>query len=390
MRGGRGGGLLLPQFGGIARGGYGSSQLLGGVRRSHGNNCGVPCQIDLGGDAGERLQSRLDPTDAVITHHAADGKRDGLRGGRGGRLRLRLDGGGNGNTFLRQQGTFHLSDRGNTVKGGEPGLPAAQPQGIADHAHRRKAHGGGGKHGVELPVQGGIEYARGDGNADGIIEERPEQILLDIAQHAAGKLQSGRDIGGIAVHQDDIGGINGNIGAGADGDADIGTHQSGCVIDAVAHHGDDLALFLQGANDRLLLLGQYLRNDAGNADLLGNGFGGAAVITGEQQNRKPHLPQGGNGSGTGFPGRIGDGDEPQGGGADAEIQRGASLGGKLLRRGGKSGDIAAHGGGQAGIAAPDRFAVQFCGKALSLRRGEIGDGGEGDILFCTVGGDGGS
>ena len=40
------------------------------------------------------------------------------------------------------------------------------------------------------------------------------------------------------------------------------------------------------------------------------------MITGEQQYRKTHLPQGGNGSGTGFPGRIGDGDEPQGGGAD--------------------------------------------------------------------------
>ena len=390
MRDSRGGGLLLLQFGSIARGGYGSSQLLGGVGLCHGNNGGVLCQTDLGGDARQRLQRCLDPTNAVITHHAADGEHDGLRGSGNSRLRLRFGGGGSGNTFLWQQGTFHLGDRGNTVKGGKPGLPAAQPQGIADHAHRRETHGGGGKHGVELPVQGGIEYACGDGNANGIIEERPEQVLLDIAQHTAGKLQSGGDIGGIAVHQDDIGGINGNIGAGADGDADIGTNQGGRVIDAVAHHGDDLALFLQGADDRFLLLGQHLRDDPGNADLLGNGFGCTAVITGEQQYRKTHLPQGGNGSGTGFPGRIGDGDEPQGGGADAEIQRGASLGGKLLRRGGKSGDIAAHGGGQAGIAAPDRFAVQFCGKAPSLRRGEIGDGGEGDILFCTVGGDGGS
>ena len=214
--------------------------------------------------------------------------------------------------------------------------------------------------------------------------------MLDIAQDAAGKLQGGGNIGGVAVHQHNIGGIDGDIGAGTDGDADIGPDQCGGIIDAIADHGDHLALFLQGANDCLLLLGQHLRNDAGNADLLGNGFGGAAVITGQQQNRKPHLPQSGNGGSAGLTGRIGNGDKPQRGSAGTKVKRSASLGGKLFRRGGKSGDIAAHGGGQAGIAAPDRFAVQFCGKALSLRRGEIGDRGEGDILFCTVGGDGGS
>ena len=114
------------------------------------------------------------------------------------------------------------------------------------------------------------------------------------------------------------------------------------------------------------------------------------MITGEQQYRKPHLPQGGNGSGTGFPGRIGNGNKPQRGSAGTEIQRGASLGGKFLRRSGKGGDIAAHGGGKTGIAAPNGFALQTGTKSLTLRRGEIGDGGEGDILFCTVGGDGGS
>ena len=381
---GRGGSLRLHHL--VAGGFHGSGQLFGRVGLRHGEGGGVFGQAYLGGDTGEGFQSGFDPADTVIAHHAINVEDEGLgRGGSGGSL-----GFGGGSSSLREEGAFHLGDGREGICGGELGLPAAQPQGVADHAHRGKAHGGGGKHGVELPVQGGIEYACGDGNADGIIKERPEQVLLDIAQHAAGKLQSGGDIGGIAVHQDDIGGINGNIGAGADGDADIGTHQGGRVIDAVAHHGDDLALFLQGANDCLLLLGQHLRNDAGNADLLGNGFGGAAVVAGQQQNRKPHLPQSGNGGSAGLPRRIGNGNKPQRGSAGTKVKRSASLGGKLLCRGGKSGDIAALGSGQAGIAAPDRFAVQFCGKALSLRRGEIGDGGEGDILFCTVGGDGGS
>lgn len=59
--------------------------------------------------------------------------------------------------------------------------------------------------------------------------------MLDIAQDAAGKLQGGGNIGGIAVHQHDIGGVDGDIGAGTDGDADIGPDQCGGVIDAVPH-----------------------------------------------------------------------------------------------------------------------------------------------------------
>ena len=138
------------------------------------------------------------------------------------------------------------------------------------------------------------------------------------------------------MHQHDIGGVDGDIGAGADGDADIGTHQGGGVIDAVPHHGDDLALLLQGTDDRFLLLRQHLRDDPGDTDLRGNGLGGAAMVAGQQQDGKPHLPQGGDGGGAGFPGRVGDGDEPQRGAADAEIQRGAPLGGQLLRSGGKN------------------------------------------------------
>ena len=381
---GRGGGLRLHHL--VTGGFHSGGQLFGRVGHRHGEGGGVFGQAYLGGDTGEGFQSGFDPADTVIAHHAINMEDEGLgRGGSGGSL-----GFGGGSSSLREEGAFHLGDGREGICGGELRFPAAQPQGIADDADRGKAHGGGGQHGAELPAQQGIEHPGGNGNADAIIKECPEEVLLDIAQDAAGKLQGGGNIGGVAVHEDNIGGVDGDIGAGTDGDADIGPDQCGGVIDAIADHGDDLPLFLQGADDRFLLLGQHLRDDPGNADLLGNGFGCTAVITGEQQYRKTHLPQGGNGSGTGFPGRIGDGDEPQGGGANAEIQRGASPGGKLLRRGGKSGDIAAHGGGQAGIAAPDRFAVQFCGKALSLRRGEIGDGGEGDILFCTVGGDGGS
>ena len=87
------------------------------------------------------------------------------------------------------------------------------------------------------------------------------------------------------MHQHDIGGVDGDIGAGTDGDADIGTHQGRGIIDAVPHHGDDLALLLQGTDDCFLLLRQHLRDDPWDADFLGDGFGCTAVVAGQQQNR---------------------------------------------------------------------------------------------------------
>ena len=191
------------------------------------------------------------------------------------------------------------------------------------------------------------------------------------------------------MHEDNIGGIDGNIGAGPNGDTDIGTNQCGRIIDAIADHGDHFALLLQRADDRFLLLRQHLRDDAGDADFLSNGFGRTAVIAGEQQNRKTHLPQGSNGGGAGFPGRIGHRDKAQGGGAGTEVQGRPAAGGQFFRLGGKGGNIAAHGAGQAGIAAPDGFVMEPGNQPLSFRGGKIGDRGKGNILFLTVGGDSG-
>ena len=271
LRGGGGFGLdLIP---GRFHGGGQFRQIVG---LGHGEGGGVFGKADLGGDALQRLQRSLDPPDAMVTHHAVNVQGDGLRGGRGN---------GRGGALLRQQGTFHRSDGRNGIHGGELRLPAAQPQGVADHAHRGKAHGGGGQHGAQFPAEGGVKHPGGNGDADGIIKECPEKILLDVAQDAAGKLQGGGDIGGVAVHQHDIGGVDGDIGAGTDGDADIGTHQGRGIINAVPHHGDDLALLLQGTDDCFLLLRQHLRDDPGDTDLRSNGLGGAAVVTGQQQNR---------------------------------------------------------------------------------------------------------
>ena len=40
----------------------------------------------------------------------------------------------------------------------------------------------------------------------------------------------------VGVHEDDVGGFDGDVGAGGEGDADVGGREGGGVVDAVANH----------------------------------------------------------------------------------------------------------------------------------------------------------
>src|SRR5258708_22696813 len=57
----------------------------------------------------------------------------------------------------------------------------AQSQCIADDAHRRQRHGGGGNDRREQDAEMGIEDACGDRDAGGVVDEGEEQILPDVA-----------------------------------------------------------------------------------------------------------------------------------------------------------------------------------------------------------------
>ena len=59
-------------------------------------------------------------------------------------------------------------------------LEQIQAQGVRDHAKARQAHGCRAEHGVERQAERD-EHARRDGDANRVVEKRPEQVLLDIA-----------------------------------------------------------------------------------------------------------------------------------------------------------------------------------------------------------------
>ena len=90
----------------------------------------------------------------------------------------------------------------------------------------------------------------------GIRRQQIDQVFADVVVDAAAFLDGLDDAGEIVVGQHHVGGLLGDIGAGdAHGDADIGGLECGRIVDAVAGHGDDVALALQRAHDAQLVLG---------------------------------------------------------------------------------------------------------------------------------------
>ncbi len=90
---------------------------------------------------------------------------------------------------------------------------------------------------------------------------------------------------------DDIAGLDGDVGPRADRDPHVGLHQRGRVVDAIAHHGHAVPLLLQAAHPRRLVLRQHLRMHLSNPDLAAHGPCGPLVITGDHRWLDSEPPQ---------------------------------------------------------------------------------------------------
>ena len=114
------------------------------------------------------------------------------------------------------------------------------PQDLQRQERQGHAQEGGQEHDPDLAGVGG----------HGIADK-----LADIVIDAAPFFHRGDDGGIVIVQEHHVRGLFGNIGASnAHGNADIGALESRSVIDAVAGHGDDVALLLQSLDDLELML----------------------------------------------------------------------------------------------------------------------------------------
>src|SRR3546814_11396342 len=90
----------------------------------------------------------------------------------------------------------------------------------------------------------------------------------------------------IAPYEGDVAGFDGDVGAGAHGEAEVGLGEGGGVVDAVTDHGHRAALSLEALDDVDLVLRQHLGDDFVDADLGGDGAGSPLVVAGQQHRQQ--------------------------------------------------------------------------------------------------------
>jgi len=139
-----------------------------------------------------------------------------------------------------------------------------------------------------------------------LVEKLKTHELDDVVVYGATFLHRADDAGEVVVREHQCGGFFRYLGAGnAHRHADVGGFQCGGVVDAIAGHGDDVPLRLQGFDDAHLVLRRHagkhgaacdqsghfcLRqpiqfasfvNLAHQPQFSGNGSGGRAVVSGD-------------------------------------------------------------------------------------------------------------
>ena len=112
-----------------------------------------------------------------------------------------------------------------------------------------------------------------------------------VRERAAGQADGVGGDAEVAADEGEVAGFDGDVGAGAHGEAEVGLGEGGGVVDAVADHGDDLALGLEAADDVDLVGGEDLGDDLVDADLVGDGSGGPLVVAGEQDRVAARAPR---------------------------------------------------------------------------------------------------
>eukprot|EP00825_Cyclidium_porcatum_P005016 TRINITY_DN12395_c0_g1_i1.p2 TRINITY_DN12395_c0_g1~~TRINITY_DN12395_c0_g1_i1.p2 ORF type:complete len:547 (+),score=68.21 TRINITY_DN12395_c0_g1_i1:2-1642(+) len=178
-------------------------------------------------------------------------------------------------------------------------------------------------HPEDVDGQEGRLPAHEDGAEDGedlarVARQQEEDGLPDVVVDVAA-LGDGRGDGlEVVVHEDHVGRALGHVGSGyAHGHADIGRLEARRVVHAVARHGHDVAVGLEGLHDAHLVLGRDPREDADLADsfrelpwlhgvevdarehlvgraryaeLLGDGEGRVAVVARDHHGRDARFP----------------------------------------------------------------------------------------------------
>ncbi len=163
--------------------------------------------------------------------------------------------------------------------------------------------------------------------------------MAHLAQRPATDAQCDRHVERVGAHEHDVGGLYGDVGAGADGDAHVGLRERGGVVDAVAHHGHFPALGLELGDLGRLVAGQHLGDYRVDADDPGDAAGSGLVVAGQHDDLDVEVAQRGDRGRGGVSHGIGEGDESDGFPVDGDDDGGAAVLGQLLPSIGEAFDV---------------------------------------------------
>src|SRR6478609_2269056 len=97
-------------------------------------------------------------------------------------------------------------------------------------------------------------------------------------------MEGANDSAHIALHQNDVGAFDGDVGSGAHGNADVGGGQCRRVIDSVARHGNYVVSGTVGSHALVLVVRLDASLDLFDSKLFGDSFCCAFVVAGKHDN----------------------------------------------------------------------------------------------------------
>ena len=145
--------------------------------------------------------------------------------------------------------------------------------------------------------------------------------MLNVAHRALADRERIHNTTQIARHQNDISSLDSNIGASADGDADVGHCQRRGIVDTVPDEGQFLSVRAQRLQSCNFTFRQHFGDYVVDAKFARDGVGCPLIVAGDHRHFQPQMMQRGNcGRGAGLD-RIGHSDDSGGLAVNGGIKR---------------------------------------------------------------------
>lgn len=160
-------------------------------------------------------------------------------------------------------------------------MESLESKGVDGNDDAGSGHGQGGDLGAKNQAESGFENTGGDGQRDRVVTDGQAEVLAHLTQGAPSDSQSRGDVERVGAHQDEVSGLDGHVGARADGDTEVRPGKGGRVVDTVADHGHLSTTPLKLGYPGGLVAGEHLGDDGVDAQSLRDPCGGGLVVAGE-------------------------------------------------------------------------------------------------------------